>query len=158
MLLTIAALLGNAAAQDSGFAWEELGVNTWYGNCTSCHQTDGRGIAGSFPPLADHLPRVIARPGGRSYLIEVLLYGLEGEIRVLGDRYEGVMPAWGGTLSDAEIAAVINFGLYAWGNVDRLPDGVTPILPDEVTAARGRDLDAGKVLELRRALGLDGGE
>jgi mono/diheme cytochrome c family protein len=82
-----------------------------YASCASCHQADGQGVAGAYPPLAGAEwvtgdPRVLSR---------ILLHGLEGPISVRGAVYSGVMPAWA-NLSDAEIAAVLTYIRNSWGN------------------------------------------
>ena len=79
--------------------------------CMACHQTDGKGIAGAFPPLAgsDYLL------GNKERAVGVVLRGLEGEVIVNGVKYNSVMPAMT-QLSDTEIAAVITYALNTWGN------------------------------------------
>ena len=142
------------AAQASDDAWnEELGQQTYTANCASCHQAGGQGIPGAFPPLAGHVPELLAPEGGRTYLIDTLLYGLQGQIRVSGQTYNGVMPAWG-HLSDEQIAAVASFVSYEWDNAADLPDGFAPFGPDEVAAERGKGLSGSDVNDLRRELAL----
>ncbi|MBL8022568.1 MAG: nitrite reductase, copper-containing [Leptospirales bacterium] len=94
-------------------------------NCMACHQANGEGVPNAFPPLAksDFLMRDKARA------IRVVLHGLEGEITVNGQKYNGVMPALG--LKDVDAANVMNYIRNSWGNV--APDTVTPA---EIRAAR----------------------
>lgn len=115
----------------------ELGQAIYGRNCQSCHQAEGQGAPGMFPPLAENMPQIHAAEGGREYLIDVLLNGLQGEIEVLGETYNNFMPAWD-SLSDEEIAAVLNHELTAWGNEDALGD-FEPIAAEEVGARRGTD-------------------
>ena len=124
-----------------------------YANCVGCHQAQGQGLPGVFPPLAGNMPVLVAAEGGRAYLISTLLYGLQGQIEVDGRTYNGVMPPWA-QLPNEQIAAVLNHELVAWGNVDLLPDDYTPITADEVAAARGQGLSPADVLGLRQALEL----
>jgi mono/diheme cytochrome c family protein len=70
--------------------------------CATCHQPDGRGVSGAFPPLTGSSYVT----GDPEILIRILLHGLEGPLEVEGQQYNGVMPAWGNQLKDAEIAAV----------------------------------------------------
>ena len=49
-------------------------------------------------------------------MIHILAYGLNGAITVDGKTYNGVMPPWKGTLTDAQIADVINYIRTSWGN------------------------------------------
>jgi mono/diheme cytochrome c family protein len=80
--------------------------------CAACHQADGSGIPGMFPPLAGS--EWMTGDSGRP--IRILLHGLEGETEVKGEVYSGMMPAWGGALSDAEIAAVLTYARSHLGN------------------------------------------
>ncbi|KFL49729.1 cytochrome Cbb3 [Burkholderia pyrrocinia] len=86
-------------------------------HCAACHQTDGKGVAGAFPPLAgsewvDGKPDMLAR---------ILLLGIDGSIGVKGNQYNGSMPAFGGTLSDAELVAVANHIRTSFGNNAKPP-------------------------------------
>lgn len=145
-----------AVGQEPPFEWQRLGAQR-YTYCAGCHGTKMTGLAGAVPPHVGHLPNVAAADGGRRYLINVLLYGLKGEVTILGQPYDGVMPAWS-QLSDEEIAAILNYELHAYGNDALLPEGFVPIMPSEVTAERGQDLDMDEVHALRQSLGLNGDE
>jgi mono/diheme cytochrome c family protein len=79
--------------------------------CAACHQASGLGVTGVFPPLAGAEWVV----GGEKVLISILLHGLQGELEVKGNKYNGAMPAFG-TLADAEIAAVLTYIRSEWGN------------------------------------------
>lgn len=81
-------------------------------NCATCHGGGGQGLPGGIPPLANN-PYVA---GDARKVVHTLLYGLSGPISVKGARYDGVMPAWRGQLSSAEIAAVASFVRASWGN------------------------------------------
>lgn len=83
--------------------------------CVNCHQADGQGVPGVFPPLASN-PRV--REGDGSYVAKTIIYGRSGEIRVHGKAFNATMPPVGiqQELSDAEIAAVASYVRSAWGN------------------------------------------
>lgn len=116
----------------------ELGESIYAQNCASCHQAGGAGVPGAFPPLAGTLPPVFQAEDGQEYLIDVVLYGLTGEIEVAGQTYNGFMPAWGDTLSNEEVAAVLNHELTAWEN-EAAFDEFVPITPQEVEARRGQD-------------------
>jgi mono/diheme cytochrome c family protein len=130
------------------FEWQALGAQVFEANCSSCHQKDGQGIASAFPPLGGHVAKIIAQPMGRKYLQRLVLFGLEGEIRVKRDLYDGVMPPWP-QLDDIELAATLNYILHAWGNDKLLPLDFEPIQPSEVTAAREEKMTAAEVLVLR---------
>jgi cbb3-type cytochrome c oxidase subunit III len=74
-------------------------------NCASCHGADGAGISGVFPPLDGSA--VVT--GDKETLAKILLDGLQGAVSVAGGHYNGMMPAFGNTLSDAQIAAVLTY-------------------------------------------------
>ena len=69
-------------------------------NCAACHQADGRGIPGAFPPLAGS-PVALGEPAQAA---TVLLKG------------RGGMPAFSGSLDDAQIAGVLSYVRTSWGN------------------------------------------
>ena len=90
----------------------EAGEAAFKANCAACHQPDGKGLAGAFPPLAssDYLnARKAADIAG------FVLKGVQGEITVNGAKYNGVMPALS-HLADADIAAIVNYVYASWGN------------------------------------------
>jgi mono/diheme cytochrome c family protein len=125
------------------------GQAVYAANCASCHQTDGQGIAGAFPPLAGgHAADLVQAEGGREYLVYGLLYGVQGRIEVAGQAYNGLMPAWQ-QLSDAEIAAVLSYVIRAWDNAQALEADVPDFAADEIAEARGEGLTSSEVLDLR---------
>ena len=73
--------------------------------CAACHQVDGSGVEGVFPPLVGS--EWVTGDEGR--LIRIMLQGIQGEIEVDGVGYNGVMPGWGAMMNDAEIAAVATY-------------------------------------------------
>ena len=80
-------------------------------NCSSCHQTTGLGLPGSFPPLAksDFLM------GRQDMGIGVLLHGINNEpITVNGKHFQGVMPQL--SLTDDQIASILTYVRNSWGN------------------------------------------
>lgn len=135
-------------AQVADFDWQELGEKTYTANCMACHQANGQGIPGAFPPLAAHTPDLYNAEGGRKYMINVVLYGLMGAIEVNGNTYNSVMTPWAAVLSDEQIAAVLNHTLVSWDNEALLTD-FSPILPAEVAAERDQGLSSADVLGLR---------
>lgn len=94
--------------------------------CIACHQADGKGQAGVFPPLAGAGEFY----GDGTQMSGYIINGLSGEISVLGETYNGVMPAQGALLSDYQIAAVATYVRTSFGN----DDGI--VTPEEVAAAR----------------------
>ncbi|MES2695658.1 MAG: PQQ-dependent sugar dehydrogenase [Verrucomicrobiota bacterium] len=88
----------------------QRGQELYAKNCFSCHQLNGEGVAGLFPPLAksDFLLADIERG------IRAVCEGLSGEIVVNGTTYAGVMPAV--IIDDEAVADVFTYILNSWGN------------------------------------------
>ncbi len=86
-------------------------------NCAACHQANGKGIPGAFPPLDGSK----VATGDRHQHIEVVVRGRPGT----------AMPAFGPQLSDVDIAAVVTYERNAWSN--KTGDAAQP---PEVKAAR----------------------
>jgi len=95
-------------------------------HCVACHQAEGTGMKGAFPPLAasDYLAQ------GSSVAVSAVINGLSGPITVNGVDYNSVMPALS-YLSDSDVADVVTFVMNSWGN----PGG--EVNAAEVAAARG---------------------
>ncbi len=102
------------------------GKNVYANNCMNCHMEDGKGLEGAFPPIAKS--DFLKRPP--KDLINVVLKGQSGELKVNGVVYNGVMPAQD-YLSDEEIADVLNYINNSWGNKN-----LKPILPSQVKQLR----------------------
>jgi len=79
--------------------------------CLACHQENGYGVRGQFPPLAGN--EVVTNQADS--LIKIVLSGLEGPITVNGQQYNEVMPAQD-YLSDQQISDVLTYIRNAWGN------------------------------------------
>lgn len=92
--------------------------------CLACHQSGGGGVPGMYPPLTD-----TAWLADEEKLIEIVLEGLSGEIRVNGETYNQMMPTHN-FLSDKEIAAVLNYVRKTFGGKE------TTIQPEQVAALR----------------------
>ena len=88
----------------------ERGEKVFNTVCITCHQAEGRGLAGVFPPLAksDFLM------ADKQRAIEILLNGLKGEITVNGKQYRGEMPK--PPLGEVEIASVLTYVRNSFGN------------------------------------------
>ena len=78
--------------------------------CTACHQPDGRGLEGAFPPLA----RSDFLLNDPQAAIRVLIEGRQGPITVNGKTYDGAMPDF--SLSNEDIAAVLSYVRSNFGN------------------------------------------
>jgi mono/diheme cytochrome c family protein len=127
------------------------GAQAYASNCTACHQENGRGVPGAFPPLAGHVADILAQAGGRGYLIRVLLFGVDGAITANGANFSGPMPGWN-ALDDSVIAALLNHVATAWDNALRLPAGFKPFEASEVAALRAERSAPAVVYALRQKL------
>ncbi|MBX9849260.1 MAG: cytochrome c oxidase subunit II [Rhodocyclaceae bacterium] len=95
------------------------GEKVYANACASCHQANGKGVPGAFPALdGSKMAKVAAQKGKH---IDIVLHGKAGT----------AMGAFGGQLSDTEIAAVVTYERNAWGN--KTGDIIQPA---EVKAAR----------------------
>ncbi len=102
------ATVASAPASSKGNA----GATLYRTSCASCHQANGEGIQGVFPPLAGN--KVVNSEDSRKH-IEVVLYGLQGT-SIDGVDYAAAMPPFSEQLSDEEVAAIINHERTTWGN------------------------------------------
>ncbi len=116
--------------------------------CMSCHQANGKGITGAFPPLVEVVPEYLEKGElGRQFLIHVVLFGLQGQITAGGGTFNSMMPPYGNQLSDEQVAAVLDYVAKAWGNDKLLPKDYKPFTADEVKAERGKKLTPMQVYE-----------
>ncbi len=127
-----AAAAGQAAATESmAAAAPETGPTgaTIYQRCATCHQPNGKGMAGAFPPLAGS---DWANAKDPAVPIRVVLHGLNGPITVAGQRFNSAMPAYGTNqpLNDSAVAAVLTYVRSSWGNT------ASAVTPAEVAAQR----------------------
>lgn len=112
---------GNASLADAGKGvYERI--------CQACHQANGQGLPGAFPPLA-----------GSSWVtgdaiipVAVVLKGLQGSIVVNGTTFNGVMTPFGEILGDQDIAAAVTYIRSSWGNQ------ASAVTPEEVAKIRSQ--------------------
>jgi nitrite reductase (NO-forming) len=104
---TTAAAAGKLTVEEQIKAGEAL----FMGTCSVCHQANGAGLPGVFPPLAKS-DLIAADPKAP---IDIALRGLTGKIKVNGAEFNSVMPPMS-QLNDDEIANIITYVLNSWGN------------------------------------------
>jgi mono/diheme cytochrome c family protein len=94
------------------------GILLYRRNCANCHQADGAGLAGLYPPLAnsDYLK------ANKTAVLCSIRYGQQGPIRVNGKTYNRVMPAQL-QMSALEVAEITTYIYSQWGNDKRLLTG-----------------------------------
>lgn len=93
-----------------------VGKRIFTRNCAVCHQADGKGVAGQFPPLAGSEWVMSKDWHGDNHIVRIVLDGLHGPVTVEGKTYNNAMAPWGAVLKDEEIAAVLTYVRNSWGN------------------------------------------
>lgn len=135
-------LVETASASSKTYTLNELkthGEQVYLSRCAACHQANGQGIAGMFPPLIDGAPfsagAAVTTPlvergfwkdgkvvlGSKARHLDILMNGITGT----------AMQPIGAQLSDFDVAAVVSYERNSWGN----KTGDT-IQPAEVAALR----------------------
>lgn len=115
--------------------WAARGEQVWSEHCSACHAR------------LPHVSELASREGGRSYLIDLVLFGFEGEATIDGERRSFEHPAFD-DLADEDLAAVLDHALVAWDE-DDASDDVDRYRPEELDEARDRDLAPSEVAERR---------
>jgi len=123
------------------------GASVFADNCSACHQTNGEGVEGQFPPLAGNPDLFLAT----DFPATVVLHGLQGPIDVAGQSLDQTMPSFD-FLSDDEIAAVIKYVRASWGNDKLKPAGFADLTADEVAALRKKAMTPDEVHAYRASL------
>jgi mono/diheme cytochrome c family protein len=103
----------------------ETGKTVYNSYCIACHQSDGSGVPGAFPPLKE----TDWVNGEKDTLISIVLNGLQGPIEVNGEPYNNVMTPHN-FLSDEEIAGVLTYVRNSFGNSS------SEVTAEEVAAIR----------------------
>jgi cytochrome c oxidase cbb3-type subunit 2 len=76
-------------------------------HCAACHQENGSGLQGAFPPLAGS---PIVNDKNPDFMVRVILQGYDARSEF------GQMPGFASQLSDEEISAIANHERSSWGN------------------------------------------
>jgi nitrite reductase (NO-forming) len=87
------------------------GKQVFDGTCAACHQANGGGLPGVFPPLAKS--DFLAADPKRA--MSIVTHGLSGKIQVGGHEYDSVMPPMS-QLTDDEVANALTYVINSWGN------------------------------------------
>jgi mono/diheme cytochrome c family protein len=99
-------------------------------SCVQCHQADGKGTPGQFPPLVKSEWVNEPEPGR---LIRLVLNGLTGPLEFQGQNFNGTMVRWKDVFTDDEdIAAILTYVRQnkEWGN------NAPEVKPERVKAVR----------------------
>lgn len=97
--------------------------------CAVCHQPNGQGVPGVFPPLAGS--EIV--DGDPRRLVRIVLAGLQGPITVHGQTFNSIMPGQAGVLNDQEIADALSYVRSSWGHT------ASPVTANEVAALRAEN-------------------
>jgi|GEM_PF-2234901 len=118
-----------------------------YRACAACHLPSGEGVSGSFPPLQGDVAQLSQSEAGRDYLVAVIKFGLQGEIKTSAGTYDGFMAAQAGNWSSDDMAILLNY----LGSEFSPEVSVDPYSAEEIdaTLARLGRLGAGDVAGLR---------
>lgn len=109
-------------------ASQGTGAEIYLAQCATCHQGQGGGVPGTFPPLTDS----DWVSGDKDRLIATVLHGLQGPIEINGELYDELMPGYA-FLDDEDIAALLTFVRSSFGN------SAEPVHESEVLLVRNRE-------------------
>jgi mono/diheme cytochrome c family protein len=116
--------LGETKKTEETASQKHPGESVYKSYCATCHQPNGMGVPGMYPPLSPN-PWI----ENKDSLISVTLNGLQGKIEVNGDVYNNYM-APHGHLTDQELADVMSYVRSSFGNDQE------PVTAAEIKAAR----------------------
>ena len=126
---------GAAAAAPKALDPVALGKRQFQMACITCHQANGLGVPGAFPPLVGSE----WANGSEERAIRIVLHGLGGEVKVGAVVFNGAMPSFGKVPDsgynwrDDQIAAVLTYIRQEWGNK------ASPVTTEQVTAIRTQE-------------------
>ncbi len=111
-----------------------LGKRLFADTCAKCHQPDGQGVPGQYPPLAGSEWVLAAGP---ARMVRIVLDAVQGPITVKGGQYNNNMTPWRDALTDQQIAAVVTYVRTQkdWGHT------ASPVTPDQISNIRNQTKD-----------------
>src|ERR1700726_2731778 len=105
----------------------DRGKKIFAANCQTCHQANGLGVPGQYPPLAGSE----FTTGGSQRPAMIVLKGLQGPVTVKGQKFgTAVMQPWDKTLTDQKIADVLTYERSEWGN------NASPVTAEQIAPLR----------------------
>jgi mono/diheme cytochrome c family protein len=105
----------------------DRGKKIFAANCQTCHQANGEGVPGQYPPLAGSE----FTNGGSRRMAMIVMKGLQGPVKVKGQMFgSAVMQPWDKTLTDQKIADVMTYERSEWGNK------ASPVTAEQIAALR----------------------
>lgn len=116
-----------AMAAETQHKWlMEHGKEGYDSVCAACHQANGEGLTGTYPPLKGAGDFY----GDAKKHADIVLNGLTGPITVAGVQYGSQSMPSHPLLCDNKIAAIASYERNSWGNNDGY------VLPADVAAVR----------------------
>src|SRR3979490_2173775 len=113
--------------QQAELSPRDRGKKIFAANCQTCHQANGLGVPGQYPPLAGSEFTI----GGSKRPAMIILKGLQGPVKVKGQQYgSAVMQPWDKTLTDTKIADVLTYERSEWGN------NASPVAAEQIALLR----------------------
>ena len=113
--------------QQAELSPHDRGKKIFAANCQTCHQANGLGVPGQYPPLAGSE----FTTGGSKRPAMIVLKGLQGPVTVKGQKFgSAVMQPWDKTLADQKIADVMTYERSDWGN------HASPVTAEQIAALR----------------------
>jgi mono/diheme cytochrome c family protein len=109
-----------------------VGKALFSANCITCHQADGQGVPGQYPPLAGS---EVVLGDAANHVIAIVLKGLQGPVTIGGKSFNNSMQAWEGQYTDQQVAAILTYERSDWGN------NAPPITADVVKEIRAEFKD-----------------
>lgn len=85
------------------------GEALYMANCSACHQANGEGLAGAFPPLKGS--RIVTGGDLRLY-VDIIMNGYDARPEYAAMTAVGTNQGW----TEHEVAAIINYERSSWGN------------------------------------------
>lgn len=121
----------NAVAQVDPYA---LGKRLFADTCAKCHQPDGQGVPGQYPPLVGSEWVLASSP---TRMIRIVLDALQGPVKVKGLEFNNNMTPWRDSLTDQQIAAIITYVRTQkdWGQ------NASRVTPEQVAEIRKKTKD-----------------
>ena len=112
------------------------GKTLYTANCQNCHQENGAGLPGAFPPLKGS--NVVTGDNLELY-VDIIMNGYDARADY------GVMAAVGNNMkfTEKEVAAIINYERTSWGNTGKqvTPEEIKKIMDFVKTKVDRKDLE-----------------
>src|SRR6516164_9528058 len=109
-----------------------VGKALFSANCITCHQADGQGLPGQYPPLAGS---EVVLGQALNHTIAIVLKGLQGPVTVKGQPFNNAMQPWEGQYTDQQLASILTYVRSDWGNSG------SPVTADMVKQVRNEIKD-----------------